>query len=195
MDLSIKSPLPFLDFIVENFDPHGDAHASDVSTHATIMAARLGLSAQEIELIEVGAKYHDIGKIFIPESIRRFPGMYTPVEKEIMEKHCQIGAQMLHLLGFPVPVIAIALSHQENFDGSGYPSALRGKNIPIGARIVRVVDSFHALTHDRGYRHACSKKRAMEKLHETSTHYDPDLLELFETLIHETWDAVPGRSE
>jgi len=192
MDLSIKSPLPFLDFIIRNFDPHGDAHASDVSTHAAILAARLGLRAQEIELIEVGAKYHDIGKLFIPESIRRFPGLFTPVEQQIMQQHCQFGAQMLQLLGFPSQAVAIALSHQENYDGSGYPSALRGKDIPVGARIVRIVDSFHALTHDRGYRHACSKKRALEKLHENSTHYDPDLLDLFEALIRETWDAIPG---
>ena len=193
MDLSIKSPLAFLDFTTQNFDPHGDIHMLAVSKHATIMAARLCQSAAEIEWIEVGAKYHDIGKLFIPESIRRFPGLFTPVEQLVMQQHCQIGAQMLQLLGLPAPVVAIALNHQENYDGSGYPSALRGRNIPIGARIVRIVDSFDAVTHDRGYRHACSKKRALEKLHERSTHYDPDLLDLFETLIHETWDAVPGK--
>lgn len=191
MDLSIKSPFEFLDYLTANYDPHADAHAINVSMYASVLAARSGLSSDEIQYVEIAAKYHDVGKIFIPESIRRFPGIYTPLELDTMQKHAQMGAQMLKLLDFHPQVIAIVLGHHENFDGSGYPSALRRDHIPIGARIIRIVDSFDALTHSRGYRPACSEKRALERLHERSTHYDPALLDLFEEFVKTAWIVRP----
>jgi len=191
MDLSGKSPLAFLDFLTLNYDPQADAHAVNVSIRASALAASAGLNPEEIQQIELAAKYHDIGKIFITESIRRFPGIYTPLEHDMMQKHCQMGAQMLQLLDFHPQIIAIVLSHHENFDGSGYPSALRRENIPLGARIIRIVDSFDALTHSRGYRPACSQKKALEKLHERSTEYDPELLDLFDQMIGTAWIVHP----
>lgn len=186
----MNRPLSFLDFLITLYDPHGDQHASNVGEHAVLLANAAGLDVQEIQHIETAARYHDIGKIAIPEAIRRYPGIYTPLERHAMQEHAQIGAQMLQLLAFAPEVISIVLSHHENYDGSGYPSMLRRENIPIGARVIRIVDSFDALTHSRGYRNACSKKRALERLHEASTHYDPKLLDLFEELMKATWVAA-----
>jgi putative two-component system response regulator len=187
MDVSINSPLAFLDFLVEHFDPHGEAHATSVSSQAVLLARSLGMSAGDIEQVELAAKYHDFGKIAIPEAIRRNPGIYTPLERHAIQKHSEYGAQMIQFLNFHPQVVAIVLSHHENYDGSGYPAMLRREQIPIGARIIRIIDSFDALIHSRGYRPACSKKRALEKLHERSTHYDPEILDLFEKLIKTSW--------
>jgi putative nucleotidyltransferase with HDIG domain len=180
----------FLDFLVTLYDPHGDAHAVSVSDQAVALANAAGLSARDIQHIEAAARYHDIGKIAIPENIRRYPGTYTSLERHTMQEHAQIGAQLLQLLNFEPPVISIVLSHHENYDGSGYPSMLRRENIPIGARIIRIVDSFDALTHSRGYRAACSKKRALEKLEEVRHHYDPELLDLFVGVVRSTWETM-----
>lgn len=189
MDLSTKSLFPFLDYLSTNYDPHADSHAVSVSVYASALATKLGLSSDEIQHIEIASRYHDIGKIFIPEYIRRFPGIYTPIEYDTMQRHAQMGAQMLQLLSCPPQIVAIVLAHHENYDGSGYPSMLRREQIPIGARIIRIVDSFDALVHSRGYRPACSEKRALEKLHDSTTHYDPDLLDLFDEMIRTIWTA------
>ena len=189
MDLSI-SPFQFLDYLSANYDPHADAHAVSVSAWAITLATKSGLSSDEIQYIEIASKYHDIGKIFIPESIRRFPGIYTPIEHDTMQRHAEMGAQMLKLLGCHPQVVSIVLAHHENYDGSGYPSMLRREQIPMGARIIRIVDSFDALIHSRGYRPACSPKMALEDLHERSTYYDPDLLDRFDELVRTTWMAV-----
>lgn len=191
MDLFIKSPFAFLDFLIEHFDPHGEAHATGVSSQAVLLARSLGMSADDVERVELAAKYHDLGKIVIPELIRRNPGIYTPLERHTMQKHSEYGAQMIQLLDFHPQVIAIVLGHHENYDGSGYPAMLRREQIPIGARILRIIDSFDALTHSRGYRLACSQKRALEKLHECSTHYDPELLNIFEELVKTSWMVRP----
>jgi len=191
MDLFQRSPLAFLDFLVEHFDPHGEAHATSVSSQAVLLARSVGMSADDIERVELAAKYHDLGKIVVPESIRRNPGIYTPFERHAMQKHSEYGAQMVQLLNFHPQVVAIVLGHHENYDGSGYPAMLRREQIPIGARILRIVDSLDALTHSRGYRAACSQRKALEKLHERSSHYDSELLNLFEELMKTSWIVQP----
>jgi putative nucleotidyltransferase with HDIG domain len=185
-------PLSFLDFLVGLYDPHGDAHALSVSNYAVALAKAAGLQAGEVGQIELAAHYHDIGKIAIPEGIRRFPGNYTPLEIRTMQEHAQVGAQLLQLLDFDPVVIAIVLNHHENFDGSGYPTRLRRDLIPIGARIIRIVDSFDALTHSRGYRPACSQKKALEKLEENADWYDPRLLDIFSEVITQSWTRQPS---
>jgi putative nucleotidyltransferase with HDIG domain len=182
-----SSPFHILDFLVTHFDPHGDQHAGHVTEHASQLAKAAGLDAQDVERIEIAARYHDVGKIFIPESIRRFPGLFTPLEHHVMRKHCEVGAQLLQLFDFHPDIIACVLDHQENFDGSGYPMGLRGEMIPIGARIIRIVDTFDAMTNSRGYRHASPQKRALEKMQKDQQQYDPELLQLFSQLIRMTW--------
>jgi len=180
-------PLAFLDFLTSLYDPHGDPHAAGVSALAGLLANAAGLESHEIQQIELSARYHDIGKIAIPEDIRRRAGLYTPLERHTMEKHSEVGAQMLQLLDFDPQVIATVLGHHENFDGSGYPASLRRDMIPLGARIIRIVDSFDSLTHDRGYRRACSQRRALDMLRKVHYRYDPRLLDIFHEVIGARW--------
>lgn len=185
---------PILDFLVALYDPHADLHAANVTDYATMLATSTGLSKQDILHIQIAAKYHDIGKIAIPEDIRRRVGPYTPIERHAMQQHSQIGAQILQILEFDSPIVQIVLGHHENFDGSGYPSALRRDRIPIGARHLRITDTFDALTHDRGYRRACSQKRALTIMDASKEHYDPDLLAAFHQIIESQWGAPPSPS-
>ena len=182
-----------LDFLITHFDPHGDEHADNVQVLAVQLSMAAGLDAQNAQWVETAAHYHDIGKIFIPEGIRRFPGMFTPIETLAMQKHCELGSQLLQCFPVDPQIIPIVFHHHENYDGSGYPMMLCGESIPIGAPVIRIVDSFDALTHSRGYRFACSHKRALEKMQEKREHYDPNMLDLFSELIRESWTRQPSR--
>ena len=118
-----------------------------------IWLKRIGVNdGKLIQAIEAAALLHDTGKLAIPEYILNKPGKLTPVEFEKMKEHASIGADILSAIDFPYPVIPIVRHHHENWDGTGYPEGLKGTDIPIGARILSVVDCFDALTSDRPYR-------------------------------------------
>ena len=102
--------------------------------------------------IEAAALLHDTGKLAVPEHILNKPGKLTAAEFEKMKRHVDVGADILSLVEFPYPVVPIVQCHHENWDGSGYPRGVAGEDIPIGARILSVVDCFDALTSDRPYR-------------------------------------------
>ena len=105
-----------------------------------------------LKAIEAAALLHDTGKLAVPEHILNKPGKLTDAEFEQMKQHVDVGADILSLVDFPYPVVPIVRAHHESWDGSGYPRGLRGEEIPIGARILSVVDCFDALTSDRPYR-------------------------------------------
>ena len=108
----------------------------------------------ELRALEAAALLHDMGKLAIPEHILNKPDKLTAAEFEVMKLHSKIGADILSPIGFPFPVVPIVRHHHENWDGSGYPDGLSTEQIPIGARILSVVDCFDALTSDRPYRRA-----------------------------------------
>ena len=124
---------------------HG--HIRRVQTYAVGLAQHIGIKDDElIRAIEAAALLHDMGKLAIPEYILNKPGPLTPAEFERMKLHASIGADILSSINFPYPVVPIVRHHHENGDGSGYPSGLSGTSIPIGARILSVVDCYDALT-------------------------------------------------
>jgi putative nucleotidyltransferase with HDIG domain len=128
-------------------------HIRRVQQNALRLAARLGVRDDaELQAIKAASLLHDIGKIAIPEHILNKPGRLTPSEFEVMKRHATIGADILDVIGFPYPLVPIVRHHHENWDGTGYPHGLAGEQIPIGARILQVVDCFDALTSDRPYR-------------------------------------------
>ena len=132
---------------------HG--HIRRVQAWAVALASRIGLEDPlQQRAIEAAALLHDIGKLAIPEHILNKPGKLTHAELERMQSHARVGAEILAEVDFPYPVVPIVRHHHENWDGSGYPDGLRGVDIPIGARILSVVDCFDALTTDRPYRRA-----------------------------------------
>ena len=114
----------------------------------------------EVQAIKAASLLHDVGKLAIPEHILNKPGELTPAEYEMMKRHAPIGADILSAIDFPYPVAPIVRHHHENWDGTGYPDGLAGEDIPIGARILSVVDCYDALTSDRPYRPRLSHDRA-----------------------------------
>src|SRR4051794_5504150 len=150
--------------------------------HGTLaLARRLGVSDPEmLKAIEAAALLHDTGKIAVPEHILNKPGKLTPAEFEKMKLHAPIGAEILSAIDFPYPVVPIVRHHHENWDGTGYPDRIGGEAIPIGARILSVVDCFDALTSDRPYRRRMSKADALAILMERrGTMYDPAIVDTF----------------
>jgi len=132
----------------------------------------------ELRALEAAALLHDAGKLAIPEHILNKPDKLTAAEFETMKQHASIGADILSPIEFPFPVVPIVRHHHENWDGSGYPDGLRGEQIPIGARILSVVDCFDALTSDRPYRRAFATDQALSVIRERrGVMYDPAVVD------------------
>jgi len=158
---------------------HG--HIRRVQVYAVELARAVGvIDEPTLKGIEAGALLHDTGKIAVPEHILNKPGKLTPQEYEKIKSHVTIGADILSGIDFPYPVIPYVRHHHENWDGTGYPDGLVGEDIPLGARILSVVDCFDALTSDRPYRRALTTDAALEILQQRSgSMYDPRLVETF----------------
>jgi hypothetical protein len=123
---------------------------------------------------------HDTGKLAVPEHVLNKPGRLTPAELETMQSHVDVGADILASIDFPYPVVPIVRAHHENWDGSGYPRGLKGEDIPLGARILSVVDCYDALTSDRPYRAAMSEQEAIAIIVERrGKMYDPHVVDTF----------------
>jgi putative nucleotidyltransferase with HDIG domain len=157
------------------------SHVRRVQAYAVGLARALGVTDEEsLKAIEAAALLHDTGKLAIPEHILNKPGKLTAAEFEKMKQHVDIGADILSLVDFPYPVVPIVRAHHENWDGTGYPRGLRGVEIPIGARILSVVDCFDALTSDRPYRARMTDSAALEILVDRrGKMYDPDVVDTF----------------
>jgi diguanylate cyclase (GGDEF)-like protein/putative nucleotidyltransferase with HDIG domain len=161
---------------------HG--HIRRVQLHATKLANAVGVTDDKLlKAIEAAALLHDMGKLAVPEYILNKPGKLTESEFEKMKLHASVGADILSAIDFPYPVVPIVRHHHESWDGSGYPSGIKGTDIPIGARILAVVDCFDALTSDRPYRPALSNNDALAILNERrGTMYDPMIVDAFSRL-------------
>lgn len=156
-------------------------HVRRVQGAAVALAKELGLTdPQLLKAIEAAGLLHDTGKIAVPEHILNKPGRLTPAEFEKIKLHAPIGADILSAIDFPYPVVPIVRHHHENWDGTGYPDGLRGTDIPIGARILSVVDCFDALTSDRPYRRRMTDDVALNIIVERrGTMYDPLIVDTF----------------
>ena len=178
-------------------------HIRRVQKNAMRLARELNIQDEEaLRALEAAALLHDTGKLAIPEHILNKPDKLTAAEFETMKRHASIGADILSSIEFPFPVVPIVRHHHENWDGSGYPDGLRGEQIPIGARILSVVDCFDALTSDRPYRRALPTDRALGVILERSgVMYDPAvvaaLMRIREEIAAETSvaPATPAVSE
>ena len=158
---------------------HG--HIRRVQAYAVGLARRLGVVDDHlIRAIEAAALLHDMGKLAVPEYILNKPGKLTPAEFEKMKLHASVGADILSAIDFPYPVVPIVRHHHEQWSGLGYPDGLKGTDIPIGARILSVVDCFDALTSDRPYRPRLSDDEALAILAERrGSMYDPLIVDTF----------------
>ena len=171
-----------LGIVAEYRDADTAAHIQRMSLYATLLAQRLNLSADEVELVRVASPVHDVGKIGIPEGTLLKPSKLDPDEWETMKRHTTIGAQMLE--GSSSELLqageVIALTHHEKWDGSGYPNGLAGEDIPLWGRICAVADVFDSLTSKRPYKPAFSNEKALEIIKEgRGSHFEPQLVDLF----------------
>src|SRR5208283_3854426 len=166
---------------IEAKDDTTHDHLHRVRTYAVEIGKELGLTENELEALRAAALLHDIGKLAVPEHIINKPGRLTPEEFEKMKVHPLVGAEILERVAFPYPVAPIVRSHHERWDGSGYPAGLSGEEIPIGARILAVVDCLDALASDRQYRPAMPLDQAMRHVKERAdTWFDPKIVSLLE---------------
>lgn len=171
---------------IEAKDHSTHSHLHRVRTYAVEIGKELGLSGQDLDALRAAALLHDIGKLAVPDHIINKPGRLTPEEFEKMKIHPVVGAEILEKVAFPYPVAPIVRSHHEKWNGEGYPDGLKGEEIPIGARILGVVDCLDALTSDRQYRKALPLAEAMEKIVEASgIQFDPQVVEILQRRCNE----------
>ena len=161
-------------------------HIRRVQIYAAGLARALGMTDSEVQGVRTAALLHDIGKLAIPEHILAKPGPLTPEEFQKVQIHPQVGAEILRAVPFPYPVTKLILSHHERWDGHGYPAGLKEDAIPIGARIVFVVDYFVALTIDRPYHKAIARDAAIALLRqEAGKALDPRVVDAFINVLPE----------
>jgi putative nucleotidyltransferase with HDIG domain len=183
---SYLSMMVALSCVVEARDLYTDKHMKDIAEYSVDIANKMGLPEDEVENIRKAALLHDLGKISIPDHILMKPDKLSEEEIEIIKKHPENGAKIIE----PVEPLRnakdIIKHHQECYDGSGYPDGLKGENIPLGARIIAVADSYGAMTTDRPYRKALSIEEAVKELKRCSgTQFDPAIVTIFLSLLKE----------
>lgn len=172
----------------EYYDSSAGKHICRMSHYCAALGRRLGWSAERLETIRYSASLHDIGKVGVPENILIKPGRLTPEERTIMQNHAAIGARILGGSNAELLKVAetIALTHHERWDGSGYPTGLKGTGIPPEGRIATIADVFDALCSARLYRGPLSFEEALGILKEDSgKQFDPDYVIAFSEITDE----------
>jgi putative nucleotidyltransferase with HDIG domain len=166
-------------------------HTRRVTLFTIAIAQALGVPREQIPVIARGAFLHDIGKMAIPDKILNKPGKLDPDEVEIMKEHAYLGYQILKKIPFLAEASEIVYSHQEWFDGSGYPRKLKGTEIPLGARIFAIADTLDAITSNRVYRPAQSLKAAREEISRfAGRQFDPEIVKIFAEMPDKIWDDL-----
>lgn len=166
--------------VLEHRDAYTAGHSQRVTDIAVAVAAILELPDEEREILALAGPIHDLGKIGIDDSILRKPGKLEAEEYEIIKSHPEKGIRIIEPLDFLRETIPIILHHHERYDGSGYPHRLREEDIPLGARILSVADTFDAMTSSRAYRSARSSEEAYAELKRCSgKQFDPNVVDLF----------------
>ncbi|MDQ3168870.1 MAG: diguanylate cyclase [Acidobacteriota bacterium] len=172
--------LEALALAIDAKDQTSHAHIRRLQLYAGHLAGEVGMSDLEVQGVRTAALLHDIGKLAVPEHILSKPGPLSPEEFQKIRAHPKIGAEIIAGVPFPYPVAPLILSHHERWDGKGYPTGLHGPHIPLGARVLSVVDYFDALTTDRPYHRAMRREDAIDLLRqEAGRALDPDLVDRF----------------
>ncbi len=172
---------------VDAKDHYTEEHSQNVSRYAVELAKAINLHVEEIEIIKYAGLLHDVGKIGVNQEILIKKTPLTDEEFEILKKHPVIGVNILKDVKFLEKEIPIILHHHERYDGAGYPQGYKGREIPLGARILAVVDAYDAMTTERYWKSKLSKREALDELEQGSgTQFSPDLVAVFKTIV-EQW--------
>jgi cyclic di-GMP phosphodiesterase len=188
LEQSYDDTLEALGSALDLKDAETEGHCQRVTAFTISIAKAMPVPNPYLPVLARAAFLHDIGKMAIPDGILRKPGPLDDNEKQIMRKHCEIGYNMLIRIPFLRDAAEIVLAHQEFFDGSGYPRALRGEQIPLGARIFTIADSLDAMISDRPYRKALPLNHAREEIRRCSgTQFDPKMVDVFMSIPEQHW--------
>jgi putative nucleotidyltransferase with HDIG domain len=172
-------------------DAETEGHSRRVTAFTIAIARQMGLASDQIRVIARGAFLHDFGKMAIPDAILRKPAKLTKDEMIIMQEHAYLGYQMLKKIPFLAEASEIVYSHQERYDGTGYPRHLKGEEIPLGARIFSVADTLDAITSDRVYRPAQTLEAAREEIKKWSgRQFDPEVVKVFLDMPDKIWEDL-----
>jgi putative nucleotidyltransferase with HDIG domain len=172
-------------------DSETEGHSKRVTANTIALARAMGVASTEIKMIARGAFLHDIGKMALADEILLKPGPLTAEEQTVVRRHCANGYDMLRKIPFLHEAAEIVYTHQEHYDGGGYPSGLRGSEIPIGARIFAVADALDAITSERPYRKARSFEKARKEIQRCSgTQFDPAVVEVFLKVPIGVWQEL-----
>jgi putative nucleotidyltransferase with HDIG domain len=176
---------------LEHRDDETGGHTQRVVTLSLRLAARLGWDEERLKAARWGAYLHDLGKIAVPDAVLHKPGPLDPQERSVMQRHATIGYDMLQDLHFlPAETLDLVRYHHERWDGGGYPSGLRGQDIPDTARLFSIIDVYDALVNARPYKPAWSRERALQELRKQSgSQFDPQFVDAFLRMMSEQDDA------
>jgi len=171
---------------VEAKDPYTRGHLERMGNLTEQLAQAAGIDAKQSPYIRFGGILHDVGKVGISEAILRKPGPLTPQERAEIEQHPIIGARIVQPLRFADVVAPIVRGHHERWDGKGYPDGLKGEKIPLGARVVALIDAYDAMCSDRPYRFALEPKSIRHELeHGSGSQFDPELTHILIKILEE----------
>ncbi len=178
---SFFNAITALVYALEAKDPYTSGHSQRVTTMSLEMARRMALSGEDVENIRLAGLIHDIGKIGVREAVLGKKNTLTEPEFEHIRYHCQLGEHILMpIMGDYREILRIVRHHHERFDGTGYPDGLAGNDIPLGARILAIADSYDAMTSERPYRQSLSPGVALAEIERCAgTQFDPGLAALF----------------
>lgn len=189
LEESYQATLLALSAALDARDRETEGHSRRVTKLALAIGEQLNLSTQELTNLERGALLHDVGKIGVPDNILLKSGPLTKMERELMNRHPQLGYDMLKGIPFLQEALPVVLHHQEMWDGSGYPEGLSGEKIPLGARIFAVADTYDAMTSTRPYRSAMTHEEALQEIRRCrGTQFDPRVVDAFFVLCQEDLD-------
>src|SRR5580704_3176425 len=191
LERSYEDTFQALGAAIDLRDNETAGHSRRVRDFSLEIARAMGCSEKQMTSLARGAYLHDIGKLGVADGILLKPGPLTPEERKLMQRHVQIGFDLVKDIAFLANAAEIVLTHHERYDGAGYPRGLRGEEILLSARIFAVADTLDAITSDRPYRRASSFESARETIRQCSgSQFDPQIVDVFLRIPAETWPAI-----
>ncbi len=179
-DFSLSGTVEALAFLVDSRDHYTGEHTEEVRSLASQLGESMALSKDEVRMLSIAARLHDVGKIAIPDAILNKPGKLTSDEWMIMQRHAALGADIVNHFPALCTIAPVIRAHHERWDGAGYPDQLVAEQIPLGSRIIAVADSYGAMTTNRPYRQASSPEWALAELRRCAgSQFDPAVVEAF----------------
>jgi cyclic di-GMP phosphodiesterase len=191
IEQSYEDTLQALGAAIDLRDNETGGHSQRVCRYSLEIARAMGWQEKRLGTLARGAYLHDIGKLGVPDGILLKPGPLTPEERKLMQRHSQIGYDLVKDIPFLADATDVVLMHHERFDGTGYPQALKGEQIPMSARIFAIADTLDAITSERPYQLASSFESAREVIRRLSgTAFDPQVVNVFLNIPEDVWPAL-----